>query len=76
MFWELFPEEPKATLSVMAVSPRHHVLCCVRYSIDSPCIEDLQDAATHMKCLVPRLTQGKPGGKPGLVIFCTSACPF
>lgn len=65
IFWDLFPEEPMATLSVMAVSPRHPVLCCARYCTDIPCTEDLQDDVTHMKRLVPRLTEGKPGGKPG-----------
>lgn len=57
-----FPEEPMVTQSVMAVSPRHCVLCCVKHI---PCTEDIQDAAAHMKRLVPRLTQWKPRRKPG-----------
>lgn len=53
MSLELFPEKPMTKLSVMAVSLRHRLLCCVRYCTSIPFTEDLQDAATHTKHLVP-----------------------
>lgn len=83
ILWELFRQEPMAPLNVTAVSSRHHVLCCVRYCTDIPSTEDLQNAATHMKHLVPGLTVEAWGkatpdscSPKYQVIFCVSACPL
>lgn len=84
MFWDLFPEEPMATLSVMAVSPRHPVLCCARYCTDIPCTEDLQDDVNSHEASGAQTHRGEAWGKArpdscspkSQVILCTSACPF
>lgn len=73
-----------ATLSVMAVSRRHPVLCCARYCTDIPCTEDFQDDVNSHEASGAQTHRGEAWGKArpdscspkSQVILCTSACPF